>query len=75
MRAPLTKHCRTHVEERCWKGEQGSRAKLENLSDQTQNCEPRADCCRRLEEEEEEGYPRIEMQAARCCQIMTLPQH
>ena len=45
LHAPLTRHRRRHVEERCWKDERGFRCtRPENSIDWTQNCGHLADC-------------------------------
>ena len=71
MYAPLTRHRRRYVEERCWKDERGFRcARPENLIGRTQNCGSLADCWHNLDNLEEE-YPLIETWASRYRQTAT----
>lgn len=68
MYAPSTRHHRTNVEERCWRDEREFRcAKLESLSDRTQNCGIPAGCWHNWEE----AYPQIEMQVSHCRRTAT----
>lgn len=69
MCAPLTRHHRKYVEERCWRDEREFRcAKSENSSDPTQNCGILAGCWHNWGEE----YPQIEMRVSHYRRTATL---
>lgn len=69
MYAPLTRHHRKYVEERCWRDERGFRcAKSESSSDRTQNCGILAGCSHNWGE----VYPQIEMRVSRYRRTATL---